>query len=167
MTQSNRIRAALAAVIFALPPTLAVGAPTTMLEKSVTYAFGNEVRAFRVPTTDSAGRIKYNDVVIKLTVGPTGVIATTAKVTATGSPNPPTSVNLVPGTYKAPDGTTCSVTNFTLTNGRIQSNVLCVTPTTTNWEFSVATGPVAMGHPYLDNLVASAIDKRSDANTQI
>lgn len=167
MIRSDFTKGVLLALVSALSPTLALAAPTTMLEKSATYAFGDEVHAFRVPTTDSTGKIKYNDVVIKLTVGPTGVIATTAKVTATASPNPPTSVNLVPGTYKASDGTTCTVTNIVLTNGRIQSNVLCLTPTTTNWEFSVVTGSVSAGHPYLDNLVAAAIDKRSDVNTQI
>ncbi|MFZ1431402.1 MAG: hypothetical protein WAS21_32160 [Geminicoccaceae bacterium] len=165
MTQSNRTKAALAAVIFALPPTVAVAAPTTMLEKSATYAFGNEVRAFRVPTTDSAGKIKYNDVVIKLTVGATGVIATTAKVTATGSPNPPTSVNIVPGSYKASDGTICTATNFTLTSGRVQTNFLCITPVARNWEFSVVTGPISDGHTYLSQLVTAGVDKLADAAT--
>lgn len=89
------------------------------MEKSANYTFGNEVRAFRVPTTDSAGKINYYDVVIKLTVGQTGVIASTANVTATNSLNPPTSVSILPDTYKASDGTVCTATNFTLTSGRI------------------------------------------------
>ena len=167
MTRSDCTKGVLVALVSALAPTLALAAPGTMLEKSATYAFGSEVHAFRVPTTDSAGKIKYNDVVIKLTVGATGVIATSAKVTATASVNPATSVNLVPGSYKASDGTACTVTNVTLTDARIQSNVTCLTPTSNNWEFSVVTGPVAAGHPYLSNLVAAGIDQRSDVNTQI
>lgn len=168
MSRSDRSKAVLLTFSFALAPALAQAAPTTMLEKSATYAFGNEVHAFRVPTTDSAGKIKYNDVVIKLTVGPTGVIATSAKVTATASASPPTSVNLVPGSYKSSDGTTCTVTNVALTDARIQSNVLCLSPQfSTNWEFSVVSGSVSTGHPYLFNLIAAGIDKRSDVNTQI
>lgn len=167
MSKSWHGSAAVVTLGAALVPALAVAAPTAQLEKSATYAFGSEVHAFRVPTTDSAGKIKYNDVVIKLTVGQTGVIATTAKVTATASLNPPTSVSLVPGSYKASDGTTCTVTNVVLTDARIQSNLTCLTPTSTNWEFSVVTGPVAAGHPYLSDLVAAGIDKRTDVNTQV
>ena len=148
-----------------LAPVLVAAAPQTMLEKSANYAFGNEVRAFRVPTTDSTGKIKYYDVVIKLTVGQTGVIGSTANVTATSSPNPPTSVNIVPGTYKASDGTVCTATNFALTSGRIQTNFLCLTPTAYNWEFSVVTGPISEGHTYLSQLVAAGVDKLADAAT--
>ena len=121
MSKSWHASAAVVALGVALAPALAVAAPATQLEKSATYVFGSEVHAFRVPTTDSAGKIKYNDVVIKLTVGQTGVIATTAKVTATASLNPPTSVTIVPGSYKASDGTVCNATNFTLTSGRVQT----------------------------------------------
>ena len=49
------------------------------------------------------------------------MIATSATVTATASVNPPTSVNLVPGSYKASDGTTCTVTNVTLTDARVRA----------------------------------------------
>ena len=165
MSKSWHASAAVVALGVALAPALAVAAPTTQLEKSATYAFGSEVHAFRVPTTDSAGKIKYNDVVIKLTVGQTGIIATTANVTATASLNPPTSVTIVPGSYKASDATVCTATNFTLTSGRIQSNFLCVTPTGYNWEFSVVTGPISEGHTYLSQLVAAGVDKLADAAT--
>lgn len=147
-----------------LLPSLAVAAPTTMLEKSANYVFGNEVRAFRVPTTDSAGKIKYYDVVIKLTVGQTGVIASTATVAATLSPAPATTQVIVPGTYKASDGTTCTITNMTATSGRIESNFLCKTGTA-SWEMKVATGPISSGHPFLTQLVAAGMDKLSDAAT--
>lgn len=143
-------------------------APKTQLEKSATYAFSKEVHAFRAPTTDSAGRINHYDVVIKLNVGQTGVIAASAAVTATASTNSPTSVSLVPGSYKASDGATCTVTNVTLTGARIQSNVLSLSPQfSTNWEFSIVTGPVATGRPFPSNLVAGGVDKRSEANRQV
>lgn len=165
MTKFDCSKAVLLMLSFALAPALAQAAPSTMLEKSATYAFGSEVHAFRVPTTDSAGKIKYNDVVIKLTVGATGVIATTAKVAATASPNPPTSVNIVPGSYKASDGTVCTATNFTLTSGRVQTNFVCITPVARNWEFSVVTGPISDGHTYLSQLVTAGVDKLADAPT--
>ena len=63
---------------------------------------------------------------IKLTVGQTGVIATTAKVTATASAQSTDFITIVPGSYKASDGTVCNATNFTLTSGRGQTNFLCL-----------------------------------------
>jgi len=144
---------------------LAIAAPGAQLEKSATYVFGKEVRSFRVPTTDSTGKIKYFDIVIKLSVGSTGTIASTATVTATASPAPPATQVIVPGTYKASDNTVCTVTNFTLTSGRVQSHFDCTTPTSYRWEMELATGPIGTGHPYLAQLVAAGVDKLSDAAT--
>jgi hypothetical protein len=147
-----------------LAPTLASAAtPRAMLEKSASYALDNQVRAFRVPTIDSAGRIKYYDVTIKLTIGTNGTIASSATVTSSLSPVVPTAVNQ-PGTYKASDGTTCVVTNITLSNGRIQSYFRC-TSNTTNWEMSVASGPISSGHPYQSQLVAAGANQLPDAAT--
>lgn len=165
MNDPYRSGAVLTALGVALTPTLAAAAPTTMLEKSATYAFDKEFHSFRVPTTDSTGKIKYYDVVIKLTVGTTGVISPTATVTATLSPSPPTSQVIVPGTYKASDNTVCTVTNFNLTSGRIQSHFSCNTPTNLLWEMEVTTGTISSGHPYLTQLVAAGIDKLIDAAT--
>lgn len=149
----------------ALFPTLAIAAPGAQLDKSASYVFGNEVRAFRVPTTDSTGKIKYFDIVIKLSVGSTGTIASTATVTATASPAPPVTQVIVPGTYKASDNTVCTVTNFTVTTGRVQSHFNCTTPTGYLWEMELATGPIGTGHPYLAQLVTAKVDKLSDAAT--
>ncbi len=66
-----------------------------------------------------------------------------------------------PGTHKGSDGTTCTVTNATSVNGRIHSNALCKSGTTLYWGYSVATGPVSSGHPYLANLVGSKIKSLS------
>jgi len=142
-----------------------LAAPAAQLEKSATYVFGNEVRSFRVPTTDSTGKIKYFDIVIKLSVGSAGTIASTATVTATASPAPAATQVIVPGTYKASDNTVCTVTNFTLTSGRVQSHFNCNTPTGNLWEMELATGPIGTGHPYLSRLVLSGIDKLGDAAT--
>lgn len=163
MMRSSRMSSGL--LLAALVPGAALAAPAAQLDKSATYAFGNEVRAFRVPTTDSTGKIKYYDIVIKLSVGTAGTIASTATVTATASPAPPATQVIVPGTYKASDNTVCTVTNFTLTSGRVQSHFNCNTPTGYLWEMELATGPIGTGHPYLAQLITAKVDKLSDAAT--
>jgi hypothetical protein len=143
-----------------------------MLENSQSYALDNYVRAFRVPTRDSAGTIHYYDVTITLGVGTDGKPSQTAQVSASPSPIITTGV-IVPGTYKAPDSSTrCNVTNMTLTNGRIQSFFTCNSdnpfyPSSPPYifELSVVTGPITAGHPYLNQLVAAGIDKRTDVGT--
>jgi hypothetical protein len=57
-----------------------------MLEKSQSYALDNYVRAFRVPTTNSTGTIRYYDVTIKLVVNPDGTLNPVANVSASLSP---------------------------------------------------------------------------------
>jgi hypothetical protein len=134
-----------------------------MLEKSTSYALDNKVRAFRVPVTDSNGVVKYYDLTIYLGVGSLGTINPAATAVATPSPSITTGV-IVPGTYKAADGTTCVVTNITLPNGRIQSFFSCLDNglTTAPHQLSVATGPVTAGHPFLPTLVAAGIDVLSN-----
>jgi hypothetical protein len=138
-----------------------------MLEKSATYALGNQVRAFRVPTVSSTGTIHYYDVTIDLTVNNDGSLSSIADVTATSSPSITSGV-IAPGTYKSTDGsTTCAITNFTLTNGRIQSTFTCNNSAFPTYkpELSVATGAVTAGHPFLTQLATAGIDKHSDVNT--
>jgi len=162
---SNISAATLTAMAATLLPAAALAAtPAAMLEKSMSYAIGNEVKAFRVPTQNSAGTIKYYDVTVELTVNNDGTLNPLADVTAALSPSVTTGV-IPPGTYKAPDGATCSVTNMTLTNGRIQSFFTCTRTNSNRFEMSVATGGVTAGHPYLALLQASGIDKLGDAST--
>ena len=139
--------------------------PSIMLEKSQSYALDNYVRAFRVPTTNSTGTIRYYDVTIKLMVNPNGTLNPVATVSASLSPDITTGV-IVPGAYKAPDGSTpCNVTNMTLTNGRIQSFFTCNADNPYFFELSVVTGPVTAGHPYVNELVAAGINWRTDVGT--
>lgn len=145
-----------------LVPTLALAAPKAMLEKSATYALDSTIRSFRVPTQDATGKINYYDVTITLTVDAKGK-PTVATVTSSLSQNPTSGV-IVPGTYRATNGATCTVTNITLTNGRIQSFFACLNDANA-FQLSVATGGVTAGHPFLPNLVAAGIDKRTDVNT--
>ncbi len=161
---SNIGTATLTAMAATLLPAAALAAtPAAMLEKSMSYAIGNEVRAFRVPTRDSAGKIKYYDVTVELTVNNDGTLSSLADVTAALSPSVTTGV-IPPGPYKAPGGETCTVTNMTLTNGRIQSFFTC-NRSSVQWELSVATGGISAGHPYLALLQASGVNQLADAAT--
>lgn len=147
-------------------PVLAQAAPKALLEKSASYATGNDFKAYSVPTVDIDGKYKYYDVTVTLTVNDDGTIEPTAGVTSAVSPSI-TTKKLVAGTYKSTDGaTTCTVSNLTLTNGRIQSNLSCVRANVPNFTLSVATGGVTSGHPFLAELVSHGIDKRTDVATQ-
>lgn len=148
-------------------PVLAQAAPKALLEKSASYATGNDFKAYSVPTVDVNGKYTYHDVIVTLTVNDDGSIDPTADVTSATSPSI-TTKKLVAGTYKSSDGdTSCTVVNITLTNGRIQSNLTCKrTYYSNNFTLSVATGGVTSGHPYLNELVARGIDKRTDVATQ-
>jgi hypothetical protein len=147
-------------------PSGAIGQanPRILLEKSASYALDNKMRAFRAPVTNSAGVVKYYDVTVTLGVNTNGVVMPSASVAATPSlPIPSTGV-IPPGTYKASDGDTCTVTNIVLTNGRIQSFFSCKDGARV-FELSLATGPVSAGHPFLDALLAAGINARPDVNT--
>ena len=166
MKTFNRKLAAVA-LLSALAPVVAqaVVTPRAMLEKSATYSLDNSVHGFRVPTVNSLGQIKFYDVIIDLTVNTDGTILNKANVLATLSPSVTTGV-IAPGTYKETGGTdTCTVTNMTLTNGRIQSFFKCNNGAN-QFEFSVATGPVSTGHPYLAELLLRKVNTRTDVATQ-
>lgn len=138
------------------------------LEDSATYATGETVRAFRVPTFDSINKLKFYDAVIELAINPDGTINPTATVTSSLSPTVGT-VNVVPGTYQETGGVDkCTVTNIKLTNGRTQSVFRCADSATTGgtFEFSVATGAISAGHPFQSHLVAKKVNLRTDVGTQ-
>lgn len=62
----------------------------------------------------------------------------------------------------------CTVTNINLTNGRVQSFFRCTngSSVTRTFEFSVATGPVSAGHPFLAQLLSRKVNVRTDVDTQ-
>ncbi len=140
---------------------------TAKLENSSTFATGETIQAFRVPTFDSANKMKFFDAVIQLAINPDGSI-NTATVTSTPSLTVGT-VNVVPGTYQETGGADkCVVTNIKLTNGRTQSLFRCADSATTGgtFEFSVATGAISAGHPFLSQLIAKKVNIRTDVGTQ-
>jgi len=140
--------------------------PRIMLEKSSSYAVDNELRAFRVPVTDSEGAVKFYDITVTLGVDLTGIVDPNATVLATPSPAVRTGV-IRPGSYTATDGTTCQVTNMVLSNGRIQSFFSCLDNgvSTHPHQLSVATGPISQGHPFEARLVGVEINTHPDVDT--
>lgn len=148
-----------------LAPAAASAQQKAMLEKSASYALDNSFRAFVVPVQDNLGKIKYYDVTVALTISPSGVVSSTAKVTATLSPIV-TSMVVPPGSYKASDGTLCTVSNITTATGRIQSTFSCVL-NATQVEFAVATGTVSAGHPFVTPLLKAGIDKLPEVSSMI
>ncbi|MFO1038058.1 MAG: hypothetical protein U1E45_14570 [Geminicoccaceae bacterium] len=147
-----------------LPISAARAQQKALLEKSASYALDNKFRAFRVPVLDSTGKVKYFDVTVTLNVAANGTLGTSATVQATASPNITTLV-VPPGSYRAPDGTTCSVANINLANGRVQSTFDCAR-SAVQAQFAVATGPVASGHPFLAHLQSNGIDQLPEVTTK-
>jgi len=167
MNHKHYRRLALLALSSALLPALGQAAtPQVMLEKSATYALGNKVQSYLVPTVDVNGAVKYYDVTVTLGVNNDGTLLPSAGVSSVLSPLPITGV-MVPGTYTQDSDINriCTVSNVNLTGGRIQSFFSC-SPTYYPFQFSVVTGPITTGHPYLAELVAAGVDKRSDVSSQ-
>ncbi len=158
--------ALLSAAVLSLP-LLAQAEPTALLEKSASYAVDNTFKAYSVPTKDANGKIKYYDVTVTLGVNNDGTVSPIADVVSKVSPSI-TTKKLVPGSYKSTSGDIiCTVTNMTLTNGRIQSNLSCTRTTSSqNFTLSAATGGISSGHPFLSELVKYGVSKRTDVATQ-
>jgi hypothetical protein len=75
-------------------------------------------------------------------------------------------INIVPGTYQESNGTDkCLVTNLKLTNGRTTSMFKCNNAANV-FEFSVASGLISSGHPFLTPLTTAKVNTRTDAATQ-
>ncbi len=152
---------ALSLAIGTLLPVIAVAAtPTAFLENAEVIAAGTQVRAFRVPTKDANGNIKYYNLTINLTVGSDGKFGTTAAATSTLSPTT-LSNQFVAGTYTDNKGTnakTCTVSTSVLNGGRIEVALSCKTPNDFIFSAAWATGIIS-GHPFELDLKAAGIDK--------
>lgn len=140
--------------------------PRMYLERSTVLSFDRQFRAYRVPTVDANGAVRYLDITVTLTAGTNGIPASTATVTAVASPNVASNA-IVPGTYKYLPVTTtnvdsCVVTNTALVGGRTQSFFNCL-DNGRAFEMSVATGPISVGHPFLTELQNAGAHTRTDA----
>lgn len=138
--------------------------PRIYLERSTVFALGNQFRAFRVPTVDANGAVRYLDVTVTLTPGANGIPAATAAVSSVLSPTVVSNA-IVPGIYRyipTSFNDSCTVTNVALTAGRTQSFFACL-DNGIPFEMSVATGSISAGHPFLTELQAASAHTRSDA----
>lgn len=140
--------------------------PRMYLERSTVLSFDRQFRAYRVPTVDANGVVRYLDITVTLTPGANGIPATTAAVSSVLSPTVASNA-IVPGTYKYLPVTTtnidsCVVTNVPLVGGRTQSFFNC-SDNGKALEMSVATGPISAGHPFLTELQYANAHTRTDA----
>jgi hypothetical protein len=162
-TSKNAIVGLILSVL--IPLAAEAATPTALLQNSSLFAVKRNIFAFRVPTTDINGKVQYFDIKVKTFVNPDGTFDPIADVIASPSLVVKTGV-IQPGTYQSLNGmTTCTVTNVTLTSGRIQSFLNCDFNSGNFFTLSVATGLVSDGHPFQTELVAAGIDQKPDMDT--
>ncbi|MFZ5548883.1 MAG: hypothetical protein ACOZJX_09330 [Pseudomonadota bacterium] len=142
-----------AAALLASIAVQAQTAPAAYLERSQVLPTGQVIHAYRVPTTNASGGIRYWDVEMTLSVNDQGRIAGNAAVVAVPSPKV-LGNNFVAGTYKSTDGVTCTVSVSILASGRQQGAISCGTGFPASW----VTGLIP-GHPFELDLLAAGVDK--------
>jgi hypothetical protein len=144
----------LALVTVAAAASFCAHAQTTpqsaFLERGQVLASGNQVKTFRLPTTDANNKVTYWDVTIDLTVDANGKPAADAVVTSVKSPKFSGS-DFVAGTYKDTFGNLCRFTTAILDGGRQEVAFNCSFLTG-----SVVNGPIE-GHPFELDLTAAKI----------
>jgi hypothetical protein len=123
---------------------------SAFLERGQVLASGNQVKTFRLPTTDENNKVTYWDVTIDLTVGANGKPAADAVVTSLKSPKFSGS-DFVAGTYADTNGYLCTFTTAILDGGRQEVAFNCGFLTG-----SVVNGPIE-GHPFELELTAAKI----------
>jgi hypothetical protein len=150
-----------------LVPTLTLAAtPAAFMENSQVVATGQKIQAFRVPTRDVNGAIRYYDISINLNVKTNGTInpiatgiptATASSIVATASPSVQ-GTRFIPGTYKDPSGAFSCLVNVTnLIGGRSQASISCKDVAGYIISGSVVTGVIA-GHPFSPDLTLAKIN---------
>lgn len=153
-------RFTLAPALAALVTTMAAQAQTTpaaYLERSQVLPTGNVIHAYRVPTTDINGKIRYWDVEMTLSVNDQGRIA--GSVVAASVPSLKVPGNkFVSGTYKDTNGATCTVGFSILGSGRQLTGINCTNTLTHDLSSSWTTGLIE-GHPFELDLRAAGIDQ--------
>jgi hypothetical protein len=144
----------LALVAAAAAASVSAHAQTTpqsaFLERGQVLASGNQVKTFRLPTTDENNKLTYWDVTIDLAVGKTGKPADNALVTSVKSPKFSGS-DFVAGTYNDTSANPCTFTTAILDGGRQEVVFNCGFISG-----SVVNGPIE-GHPFELDLTAAGI----------
>ncbi len=147
--------------VFIASPSFAA-TPTAYLENAQIFATGKQFQAFRVPTVDSDGKVKYYNLTIDLDVLSDGTINSlptlASEIALTTSSN-----KFIPGTYSDGLGTTCTVVTTVLPGGRTEAAISCSRCCTAHLQANWITGP-ASKHPFEVQLRAAGIDKLSYYN---
>ncbi len=123
---------------------------SAFLERGQVLASGNQVKTFRLPTTDENNKVTYWDVTIDLTVGKSGKPADSAAVASVKSPKFSGS-DFVAGIYNDTSAQACTFTTAILDGGRQEMAFNCGFITG-----SVVSGPIE-GHPFELDLTAAKI----------
>ncbi len=132
--------------------------PTAYLENAQVFATGKKIQAFRVPTTDVDGKVKYYNLTIDLNVLNDGTIDTVAAdINAVLSPTV-SSLKFISGNYSDGSGTACTVATSTLQGGRMEVSLSCKRGSSYYIQAGAVSGLIA-GHPFELDLKAAGIDK--------
>lgn len=159
----------LALGVLMLPvPTLAAddlevsaSTPTAYLERSQIIGTGNQIKVYRLPTTNSNGVVDYYDVTINLNPATIGKPKSTAKVTTSPAPEWYTN-EFIPGTYSEGIGShevNCTVTTAILNGGRMEVALACKEKSGSGTFSGGALSGLISGHPFELDLLAAGIDK--------
>lgn len=141
-----------------LPLTAAAAVPRAYLERAEVIATGKQVQAFRVPTKDANGRLKYYDVTINLSVLADGKIDP-ANVTLSSVATPAVLTNgFVSGTYLDNLGNTCTLTTSAANGGRLEVALSCLDPNGGSILTAAWTTGLIPGHPLERDLAYAGID---------
>lgn len=156
MTTAARSPVTLALATLIAGAAHAQSTPAAYVERSQVLPTGNLIHAYRVPTTDTEGKLRYFDVTVELFVNDKGKFASSANVVAVTSPKV-LGNKFIPGTYTSPTGVVCTVNASILSSSRQQGAVSCASgdkPFSASW----VTGLIE-GHPFELDLRAAGIDK--------
>ncbi len=112
--------------VSALFPVIAAAAvPTAFLENAEVIATGKQIRAFRVPTKDVNGNVKYYDLTINLNVAADGKFGTTAASIVSALSPTVLANQFIAGTYIDNMGATCTLSTSVLNGGRTEVSLTC------------------------------------------
>lgn len=157
-------------VLFSMLVTSSIasaGSPAAFIENSHIIGTAKQIKAFRIPTRDADGKIRYYDLTINLNVLDSGKIDTTpASITCKVAPNISAS-QYIAGTYTDGGGDygyVCTVSSSVLNGGRVEGAINCYKKSSSYYIFSAGwcSGPID-GHPWENDLIDAGIDQISGA----
>lgn len=131
--------------------------PAAYLESAQVFATGKKIQAFRVPTVDVDGKIKYYNLTINLNVLNDGTIDTVAANIDTVLSLNFSANKFIAGTYIDGLGSTCTLVTTVLQGGRTEAAFSCKHTNGHSLQANWVTGLVP-GHPFELSLKAAGIN---------